>query len=86
MSIELIIVICTALLTGGLAQSLRQPAGAAEIYDRILADIHQRYVIGYYPKNQARDTRERNVEIQVIGRSGYRIIGRRSYSLLPENR
>ena len=76
----------TALLTGGLAQSLRKPAEAAEIYDRILADIHQRYVIGYYPKNQARDTRERDVEIQVIGRSGYRIIGRRSYSLLPENR
>ena len=76
----------TAVLTGGLAQSLRQPAEAAHIYDRILADIHQRYVIGYYPKNQARGARERSVEIQVNGRSGYRIIGRRSYSLLPENR
>jgi VWFA-related protein len=75
-----------ALLTGGLAQSLQQPAQAAEIYDRILKDIYQRYVIGYYPSNQSRDGKERKVDIHVNGRSGYRIIGRRSYSFQMLNR
>lgn len=75
-----------AVLTGGLAQTLREPAQAPAIYDRILADIYQRYVIGYYPRNQERDGRERKVDIRVNGRSGYRIIGRRSYSLQPGGR
>ena len=68
-----------AAVTGGLAQSLEDPAQANEIYDRILSDIDRRYVIGYYPTNQSRDGREREVKIVVKGRDGYKILGRKSY-------
>jgi VWFA-related protein len=68
-----------AAVTGGMAQSLEDPSQAAEVYDKILSDIDRRYLIGYYPANQARDGREREVKISVKGQSGYRIIGRKSY-------
>ena len=68
-----------AAVTGGMAQSLEDPSQAPEVYDKILSDIDRRYLIGYYPANQARDGREREVKISVKGHSGYRIIGRKSY-------
>ena len=68
-----------AAVTGGLAQSLEDPTKAVEIYDRILADIDRRYLIGYYPINQVRDGKEREVKILVKGRGDYKIIGRTSY-------
>ena len=68
-----------ATVTGGMAQSLEQPDQAPQVYDRILSDIDRRYLIGYYPANQARDGREREVRITIRGRSDYKIIGRKSY-------
>ena len=68
-----------AARTGGLAQSMQDSKQAFEIYDRILSDSDRRYEIGYYPTNQARDGKERDVKIAVSGRSGCKVMGRRSY-------
>lgn len=68
-----------AEVTGGLAQSLEDPTQAIEIYDRILSDIDRRYLIGYYPTNQERDGKQREVKFAVKGHGEYTIIGRNSY-------
>ncbi|MBL8204897.1 MAG: VWA domain-containing protein [Blastocatellia bacterium] len=68
-----------AKLTGGWAEFLESPEQAAAIYDRILAGINRRYIIGYYPANEARDGKLRKVKIEVKGHPEYRILGKQSY-------
>jgi VWFA-related protein len=65
--------------TGGWAVFLERPAQADEIYRRILADVNQRYVVGYYPENSARDGGFRRVRIQVRGHPEYAVHGRTGY-------
>lgn len=68
-----------AKLTGGWAEFLETPEQAAGIYERILAGINRRYLIGYYPTNEARDGKLRKVKIEVKGHPEYRILGKQSY-------
>ncbi len=68
-----------AKLTGGWAEFLETPEQAAPIYERILAGINRRYLIGYYPTNETRDGNLRKVKIEVKGHPEYRILGKQSY-------
>ena len=66
-------------LTGGWTSFLEEPVQAADIYARILADINHRYVISYYPTDQAQDGRLRKVHVEVRGHPDYVVQGRTSY-------
>jgi hypothetical protein len=70
-------------ISGGWVAYLESPERSDELYERILADINQRYVIGYYPTNEARDGRLRKVQVEVRGHPEYVVHGRRSYYLTP---
>jgi VWFA-related protein len=50
-----------AKLTGGWTSFLEQPEQAAAIYESILSDINDRYVVGYYPTNKADDGKRRHL-------------------------
>ena len=65
--------------TGGWTGFLQSPDKASEIYGKILADINHGYVIAYYPANEARDGKRRNVKIEVRGHPEYVIQGRNTY-------
>jgi VWFA-related protein len=65
--------------TGGWTAWLDSPERAPEIYSRILSDINNRYIIGYYPTNTDRDGRLRKVQVEVRGHPEYRVHGRSSY-------
>jgi VWFA-related protein len=73
-----------APLTGGWTEFLESPSQASSIYRRILSDINQRYIIGYYPTNKARDGQRRKLHFEVKGHPDYTIQGRKSY-LAPKN-
>jgi VWFA-related protein len=68
-----------APLSGGWTEFLEQPAQAQGIYTRILSDISQRYIVGYYPTNKERDGKRRRITFEVKGHPEYTILGRRSY-------
>jgi hypothetical protein len=58
---------------------LSSPSQAQGIYARILSDISQRYIVGYYPTNKERDGKRRKIDFEVKGHPEYTILGRRSY-------
>ncbi len=68
-----------APLSGGWTEYLEQPSQAQGIYSRIMSDISQRYIVGYYPTNKERDGKRRLMNFQVKGHPEYTILGRRSY-------
>ena len=68
-----------AELTGGWASFLEKPEDADAVYGRILADINQRYVVGYYPSNKALDGKLRQIKVEVRGHPEYVVQGRQSY-------
>lgn len=68
-----------APLSGGWTEFLEQPAQAQGIYSRILSDISQRYIVGYYPTNKERDGKRRRINFELKGHPEYTILGRRSY-------
>ena len=68
-----------APLSGGWTEFLEKPEEADRIYARILSDINQRYIVGYYPTNKVRDGKRRKIDFQVKGHPEYQILGRRSY-------
>ncbi len=68
-----------APLSGGWTEFLEQPAQAQGLYTRILSDISQRYIVGYYPTNKDRDGKRRRITFEVKGHPEYTILGRRSY-------
>jgi VWFA-related protein len=72
--------LCTvAKLSGGWFEFLTAPAQAAPIYARMLSDINMRYVLGFYPANEAQDGKRRKVSIQVLNHPEYLILGRTIY-------
>jgi len=71
-----------AALTGGWTSFLITPEQAAETYGRILSDINQRYVIGYYPTNKQMDGALRRIRIEPLDPT-YVVQGRGSYYALP---
>lgn len=76
-------VVRVAKVTGGWADYLEKPEQADNLYARILNDINQRYVVGYYPKNRTRDGKRRSISIEVRGHPEYSVIGRKTY-LAPQ--
>jgi VWFA-related protein len=68
-----------AKLTGGWAEFLETKMETADVYNRILADINQRYIVGYYPTNKDRDGKRRRITIEVKGHPEYVITSRRWY-------
>lgn len=68
-----------AQLSGGWADFLETRSQTANIYNRIIADFNQRYIIGYYPTNKNRDGKRRRIKIEVKGHPEYLITNRKSY-------
>ena len=54
-----------ATQTGGRAFAARDPADMPSVATRIAVELRNQYVLGYYPKNKARDGKYRNVEVKV---------------------
>jgi VWFA-related protein len=73
-----------ARFTGGSTNYLEQPEQAEKIYSEILSKMNLRYVVGYYPANQVRDGKRREVITKVRGHPEYKILGRKTY-ILAEN-
>ena len=67
-------------LSGGTTQYLGSPELAGEVYRRILDEMNQRYLIGYYPIDALRDGRKRKIRISSKHGQGYIIKGRTSYT------
>lgn len=65
--------------TGGWADYLEKPEQADDVYSRILIDIDNRYLLGYYPTNQTRDGKRRTVKVAVRGHPEYKVWGRKAY-------
>ena len=76
-------VMIAARASGGFTESLETPEQADGIYTRILNDINNRYLIGYYPENLVRDGKRRNVKIEIRDHPEYIVWGRKTY-LAPE--
>lgn len=72
-----------AELSGGWTEFLDTPQRASAIYGRILADINNHYIIGYYPTNKERDGQLRQVRITVRNHPEYKVHGRQSYYATP---
>ena len=68
-----------AKLSGGWAEFLETKTETSNIYNRILADLNLRYIIGYYPTNKTRDGKKRRIAIEVKGHPDYTISSRKSY-------
>jgi len=65
--------------TGGWTEFLETPEQAEGIYTRILADINQRYIIGYYPTSKEQDGKRHRIKIEVRDHPEYHILGRSFY-------
>ena len=72
-----------AKLSGGWAEFLETKFQTANIYNRVLADLNQRYIIGYYPTNKDHDGKRRHIAIEVRGHPDYVITSRKSYAPEP---
>ena len=68
-----------ATLSGGWAEFLETKSQTTEIYNRIVQDLNQRYIIGYYPTNKEHDGKRRHISITVNGHPDYVITSRKSY-------
>src|SRR5215213_6302455 len=68
-----------AKLSGGWAEFLETKSQTATIYNRILADLNLRYIIGYYPSNKSHDGKKRQITIEVKGHPEYILSSRKSY-------
>ena len=75
-----------AEFTGGWANYLEHPEQADKIYSEIMSGINMRYIIGYYPTNQTRDGKVRQVKTEVRGHPEYVISARKTYILAAENK
>ncbi len=71
--------VSVAKASGTTAEFLEEPAQADQIYTHILSDIEQRYILGYYPTNRARDGQRRKVNVEVRGHPEYTVWGQKSY-------
>jgi hypothetical protein len=69
--------------SGGNVEHLETPEDADAVYSRILSQMNNRYVIGYYPTNQERNGMRRRVEIKLRSSPDYIILGRKTY-IAPE--
>ena len=56
--------------TGGRAFAAAVPGDLPSVANRIAIELRNQYVLGYYPKNKARDGKYRNVEVKVSPPAG----------------
>lgn len=70
-----------AKATGGWCENMSSPEQAGETYERILSSINQRYMIGYYPIDQANDGSSRKIKVKISGDSDYTVWGRKEVTL-----
>jgi len=56
--------------TGGRAFAAALTSDLPSVATRIAVELRNQYVLGYYPKNQARDGKYRNVEVKVAQPQG----------------
>ena len=68
-----------ATITGGWIEFFDQPTQADEIYSRILADMNQRYLVGYYPTNKEHDGKRRKISITVREHPEYMVMSHKAY-------
>jgi len=68
-----------AKMSGGWAEFLETKSQTTSIYNRILADLNLRYIIGYYPTNKNHDGKKRQLTVEVKGHPEYIISSRKSY-------
>ena len=54
-----------ATQTGGRAFAASAPADMPSVATRIAVELRNQYVLGYYPKNKARNGKYRNVEVKI---------------------
>jgi VWFA-related protein len=66
-------------ITGGWIEFFDQPAQADEIYSRILADMNQRYLVGYYPTNKEHDGKRRKISMTVREHPEYMVMSHKAY-------
>jgi Ca-activated chloride channel family protein len=59
-----------ATQTGGRAFAASSPGDMPSVATRIAVELRNQYVLGYYPKNKARDGKYRNVEVRVAAPPG----------------
>ena len=59
-----------ATQTGGRAFAAAVPGDMPSVANRIAVELRNQYVLGYYPRNKARDGKYRNVEVTVSGPPG----------------
>jgi Ca-activated chloride channel homolog len=59
-----------AAQTGGRAFAATVPGDLPSVANRIAVELRNQYVLGYYPKNKARDGKYRNVKVQVSQPTG----------------
>lgn len=65
------------------------PARSEELeaaFGEIVQDLSNQYLLGYQPKNQARDGAWRRIRVNVRPAGGYQVRTRQGYRLLPEGR
>jgi VWFA-related protein len=72
-------IFATSKLSGGYTDFLENPEDAQTVYSTIFQTIENRYVIGYYPKNETKDGKRRTVKIEVKNHPEYIVMGRKSY-------
>jgi hypothetical protein len=70
-----------AELSGGFADFIEKPEDAENVYANVFTVIQNRYLIGYYPTNQNRDGKRREVKIEVRNHPEYLVTGRKAYFL-----
>jgi Ca-activated chloride channel family protein len=59
-----------ATQTGGRAFSASLTSDLPSVASRIAVELRNQYVLGYYPKNAAKDGKYRNVEIRLMQPKG----------------
>ena len=72
-----------AAMSGGLTNFIEQSKDAEKVYNDIFTIINNRYTIGYYSDNEARNEKPRSVKMEVRGHPEYKIIGRDNF-VVPE--
>ena len=65
--------------TGGWTEFLETPEQADGIYNRVLADINHRYIVGYYPTNKEHDGSRRKIKFEIKSHPDYSVLGRTAY-------
>ena len=68
-----------AELSGGNLGFIEKPEDAEGVYSNIFKLISNRYLIGYYPSNQVRDGKRREVKVEVRHHPEYVVTGRKDY-------